>query len=103
MRICVGKQSDDSRTIWTDGTGIAACGRTDEHKAHTFAQAFPLDWPGIETWRQPERIEHMLKGRTCPMCGDRTVGRVCRDGCKRDWNDAETMRRFTTADDRYAR
>jgi len=36
-RICVGKGGDG--VIWTDGTGVAACGSTEDHRPHSYSPA----------------------------------------------------------------
>ena len=35
MKLCNGKDRK-AVVIWSDGTGVAACGRTGSHKAHAF-------------------------------------------------------------------
>lgn len=52
--ICVGLAAvSDPTVIWTDGTSVAACGRTDLHTAHTFKRQTASGERGIKLRSDP--------------------------------------------------
>lgn len=68
--ICVGlSEPNDPKVVWTDGTGVAACGRTDFHGPHAAVPRIVA-----ECWTCCGHTQHDESNITCQY--KRTVPRL---------------------------